>query len=121
MKQSQLSEKKVGKGNKEVIGKATCCKPSQQNSSENFFRLSGSPIQFKCIFSVTEALWSVDIFDMVPLSLRQNYSKYYNKLLSDPYFGQNVKFRGNFKNSLFQLNKPDKAQEKHLSKNLSKN
>lgn len=92
-----------------------------QNSSEIFFRLPGSPNQFKCIFSVTEALWSVDIFYMIPLSLRLNYSKYYNKLLSDPYFGQNVKFRGNFKNSLFQVNKPDRAKEKYLPKNLSKN
>lgn len=58
IKQPQLSEKKVGKDNKEVIGKGTSCKPSQHAKSSNFFlfffRFPGSPIQFKCRFIVNE-------------------------------------------------------------------
>lgn len=92
-----------------------------QNSSENFFRLPGSPIQFRCRFTVTESLWSVDIYHMVPLSLGLNYSNYYNKTTLRSFLGQNVKFRGNFKNSLFQVDKLDRAQKKHLPKDLSKN
>lgn len=58
---------------------------------------------------------------MVPLSLGLNYSNYYNKTTLRTFLGQNVKFRGNFKNSLFQVDKLDRAQKKHLPKDLSKN
>lgn len=59
---------------------------SMKSSSKNFFRLPGTPIQFQCRFIVTESLWSVDIYYMVPLSLRLNYSKYCNKTTFRSFF-----------------------------------
>lgn len=115
MNQPQLSAK-IG------LCKETSCKPSQHAKTlqKSFFRLSGSPIQFKCRFMVTESLWSGDTYRMITLSLKLNYSNYCNKATLTSFFSQTVNVTGNFKNALYQVNKRNRAQEEHLPKDLRK-
>lgn len=115
MNQPQLSAK-IG------LCRETNCKPSQHAKTlqKSFFRLSGSPIQFKCKFMVTESLWSVDTYHMAPLSLKLNYSNCCNKTTLTSFLSQTVNITGNFKTALYQVNKPDRAQEEHLPKYLRK-
>lgn len=120
MNQPQLSAK-IG------LCKETSCKPSPSAKpfQKSFFRLPGSPIQFKCRFMVTESLWSVDTYCMVPLPLKLNYNNCSNKTTLTSFSGQPLNVRGNFKNTFFQVKKknkqPDRAQEEYLPKDLRKN